>query len=130
MTDYRKMSDFEINKAVAIALGAKQVDCYENGDRCAIYYELGGEAITVRRGQALLNEQFNPCNDPSDAWPIIVENEICIEFESDEVEGARQVWAEANIGHPACNGFQYFSDENPLRAAMICFLMMKDAEKC
>lgn len=123
MTDYRKMSDFEINKAVAIALGAKQVDCYENGDRCAIYYELGGEAITVRRGQALLNEQFNPCNDPSDAWPIIVENKINIEWHE---------WKGGEFKPYALNNETMKSgyDDKPLRAAMIVFLMMKGTEKC
>lgn len=120
MTDYSKMSDFEINKAVAIALGAKQVDRYENGDRCAIYYELGGEAITVRRGQALLNEQFNPCNDPSDAWPIIIENKITIMAASVDDKWMAQAfnYSIADIG------------TRPLRSAMIVFLMMKDAEKC
>ncbi|WP_369606254.1 phage protein NinX family protein [Serratia marcescens] len=104
MTDYSKMSDFEINKRVfKLMMTGRDWD---------------------RQGKGL----FDYCNNPSDAWPIIVENEICIEFEIDEVEGVRQVWADANIGHPACNGFQYFSDENPLRAAMIVFLMMKDAE--
>lgn len=118
MTDYSKMSDFEINKAVVIALGAKQVDFYENGDRCAIYYELGGEALTVRRGQALLNEQFNPCNNPADAWPIITSNRIGI------VPGtANDKWA-AHHG----NWDIAIADVKPLRAAMIVFLMMKEAE--
>ncbi|MEL5297169.1 DUF2591 family protein [Serratia nevei] len=117
MTDYSKMSDFEINVAVSLEL----FDGSSGGDTSRI----ATWCACKENGEYGL---FDPCNNPADAWPIIVENEICIEFENDEVEGVRQVWAEANIGHPACNGFQYFSDENPLRAAMIVFLMMKDAE--
>lgn len=126
MTDYSNMSDFEINKAVAIALGAKQVDFYENGDRCAIYYELGGEGLTVRRGQALLNEQFNPCIDPADAWPIIVANRIgVIPAPSDGL------WRAAHRDVGADGTTHYFNQcANPLRAAMIVFLMMKETEQC
>lgn len=126
MTDYSKMIDFEINKAVAIALGATQVDYYENGDRCAIYYELGGEGLTVRRGQALLNEQFNPCIDPADAWPIIIANRIgVIPAPSDGL------WRAAHRDVGADGTPHYFNQcENPLRAAMIVFLMMKETEQC
>ena len=123
MTDYSKMSDFEINKSVVIALGAKQVDFYENGDRCAIYYELGGEALTVRRGQALLNEQFNPCNNPADAWPIIVANEIGV---VPSKSSSTYAW---DLRGGMLKGIKHV-DKNPLRAAMIVFLMMKESEKC
>lgn len=122
MTDYSKMSDFEINKAVVIALGAKQVDFYENGDRCAIYYELGGEALTVRRGQALLNEQFNPCNDPADAWPIIIRNLISI----DSIFDKGNTW----LAFGGDDSEHRHVHSNPLRAAMIVFLMLKESEKC
>ena len=127
MNDYSKMSDFEINKVVAEQLYKDKPSLIVQRDMpsrpaVTVFCDIGdGEIVSIVCADY--------CNNPSDAWPIIVENEICIEFESDEVEGIRQVWAEASIGHPACNGFQYFSDENPLRAAMIVFLMMKDAEK-
>ena len=120
MTDYSKMSDFEINKAVVIGLGAKQIDYYENGDRCAIYYELGDEGLTVRRGQSLLNDQFNPCNNPADAWSIIVENKISIDHLDKEIWGAK---AFVPNGEP----MPRYAEKNPLRAAMIVFLMMKEA---
>ncbi|MGQ6215273.1 phage protein NinX family protein [Serratia sp. IR-2025] len=124
MTDYSKMSDKEINHSV-LAIFEPDIEHMMLGVDETHFYHCG---ITGDGYHQIDIPDY--CNNPADAWPIIVENEICIEFESDEVEGVRQVWAEANIGHPACNGFQYFSDENPLRAAMIVFLMMKDAEKC
>lgn len=118
MTDYSQVPDYEINARVGESLGMT-----------AHFIEHDGR-VKFRDEKGRIQGTKDYCNNPADAWPIIVENEICIEFESDEVEGVRQVWAEANIGHPACNGFQYFSDENPLRAAMIVFLMMKGTEKC
>lgn len=118
MTDYSKMSDFEINKAVAIALGAKQVDFYENGDRCAIYYELGDVPLTVRKGQGLVNEQFDPCNNPADAWPIIVANGIGVAPSKSDP----YAW---DLSGGMLRGIKH-SDKNPLRAAMIVFLMMKE----
>lgn len=64
------------------------------------------------------------CNNPADAWPIIVGNGIsikhlpkgCNEFATEEwwVAGRREN--------------KTFS-KNPLRAAMICFLKMKGASK-
>lgn len=120
MTDYSKMSDFEINKAVAITLGAKQVDFYENGDRCAIYYELEGRPITVRRGQGLVNEQFNPCRDPADAWPIIIRCLISI----DSIFDKGNAW----LAFGGDDSEYRHVHSNPLRAAMIVFLMMKALE--
>lgn len=57
------------------------------------------------------------CNNPSDAWPIIVENKIGVTF----------LKAETCVVL-ANNGDFYARSRNPLRAAMICFLKMKDAE--
>lgn len=74
---------------------------------------------------------FDPCNNPSDAWPIIVENEITIakHVSSDEWEAYGGGY-EVNYDHEieSCRNAE-FMDNNPLRAAMICFLKMKDAEK-
>lgn len=65
------------------------------------------------------------CNNPSDAWPIIVENGISL------------VWMNAEVSYYEAHGInEEIWDEdwqsqhpNALRAAMICFLKMKDAEK-
>ena len=60
------------------------------------------------------------CNNPTDAWPIIVENHINIEWFSDD-EG---IYASAK-GTTDWTGGSLADHENPLRAAMICFLKMK-----
>ncbi|MCU6241153.1 phage protein NinX family protein [Enterobacter asburiae] len=68
---------------------------------------------------------FDPCNNPADAWPIIVRNQISLMYEE-----AIGKW---------CAGKPYWVDgcewqldidvmeANPLRAAMIFFLIMQDA---
>lgn len=62
------------------------------------------------------------CNNPADAWPIIVANKI---------------WIRELYGIWDCKGFPVaphpyaqvqFSDANPLRAAMIVFLMIQEAK--
>jgi hypothetical protein len=124
--NYEEMSDFEINKRVALI----------------VYSDLKIESIIQREHklksinrQALIKysdscvrERFDPCNDPSDAWPIIVENRISIENDWNRIE----IWM-ARIYRCNHQGFPVYDNhsesENPLRAAMICFLKMKDAEK-
>ena len=61
------------------------------------------------------------CSDPSVTWPIMVENMIDICF-SDR--------SSAFGGSVSLDGVYEYShfNKNPLRAAMIVFLMMKDAE--
>ncbi len=62
--------------------------------------------------------EFNPCNNPADAWPIIKENMISIINLDEDEWGAR--------GMAYCKSKRAIH-ENPLRAAMIVFLMMQDA---
>ncbi|WP_312330385.1 phage protein NinX family protein [Atlantibacter hermannii] len=92
MTDYSKLSDFEINKQVAFHIGLRTVERAEEGE-------------------------FDPCNNPADAWPIILSNKIGINPGT-----ASDKWA----AH-YCNWDIAIADANPLRAAMIVFLMMQDA---
>ena len=61
-------------------------------------------------------EQFNCCRDPLDSWTIITENKIAIQPRATSDE-----W----FSFSTCeNEFEYI-DKNPLRAAMIVYLMMK-----
>ncbi|MFA1238667.1 phage protein NinX family protein [Serratia odorifera] len=62
------------------------------------------------------------CNNPADAWPIIVENSIVL-MPSMRVEKSG-LWLCFDVNNSDCD----CQDENPLRAAMIVFLMMKAAE--
>lgn len=130
MKDYAAMSDFEINRHVAIALGMKEhffMGAGGDGDfddeiplteRGPIWqtckYRVG--AYKPSNGNC-----FNPCNNPADAWPIIVDSKINIRF------GAKGMPCEAQFfqyGHESVECYH----ENPLRAAMIVFLMMKEGE--
>ncbi|CNI97382.1 phage protein NinX family protein [Yersinia pseudotuberculosis] len=93
MKDYSAMSDFEINKAVAFHIGLCTVIDAENGD-------------------------YKPCNYPADAWPIMLEHGIGIDY--DGISWTASDWRENKYSdwrnHP----------ESPLRLAMIVFLMMKE----
>lgn len=121
MTDYRKLSDFEINRAVAMKIegvsanedGSPKfaVDCFLSGD---------GESVGVLWTGYDEASNFDPCNNPADAWPIIVENKINIEWHE---------WKGGEFKPYALNNETMKSgyDDKPLRAAMIVFLMMKEA---
>lgn len=62
---------------------------------------------------------FDFCNHPDDAWPIITSNRIGI------VPGtATDKWAAHHGDWDIA-----IADVNPLRAAMIIFLMMQDSRK-
>lgn len=130
--DYSKMSDFEINKRVAIAL---DIDMHfyipESEDSIKPGFlptELGpiwqtsavfvGE-FTVSNGNA-----FNPCNNPADAWPIIVENNISLILDnpSSPMATSNCVGWYSDEEPPV-----HASNQNPLRAAMIVFLMMQES---
>ncbi|ENZ0347277.1 phage protein NinX family protein [Morganella morganii] len=127
MNKYRDKSDFEINKAVA----DNYLPCdyrYNENDKIV---ELIGIDLSCEFGSCIDIEKehvygkFDPCNNPYDAMPIIIENKICMAYDvfAEERDGGN--W----VAQPAYG----FSDErvrsdNYYRAAMICFLMMKDAE--
>lgn len=98
MKDYASMSDFEINKAVSMALLDK------SANPSARYVAIGGY-----------------CNNPADAWPILLENHIAIVPYKNSTPCA---W-------PSAEGLiskHVTEDENPLRAGMITFLKMKESE--
>ena len=94
--NYSEMSDFEIN--------------------CAVAYHIG--LSTVISAESL---EFKPCNSWADAGPIIQDN--CISLVWDCSEDASHSWWNAIDQFDGCTiQFQV----NPLRAAMIVFLMMKE----
>lgn len=102
--DYSKLSDEEINWKVAFHIGLRTVEKAESGD-------------------------FNPCNNPADAWAIISENRIAIIPDSAEGE-----WVAFNEFTLYEGDWMFASDpthhsngKNPLRCAMECFLMMQDS---
>ena len=110
MKDYSAMSDFDIQQAVL--------------------HETWGKHPVRLLGKMMLDimlSDYDPCNNPADAWPIIVANKISI-----LIDETVDYWSSALV-HDFCDTDAFShgtSDNNPLRAAMIVFLMMKDAERC
>lgn len=83
------------------------------------YDKLSDEALNVKVKNLIFGDSWQKeyalskwdFNNPSDTWPIIVENKINIDFQYGE-------W-------PAAEYSEYiYTDKNPLRAAMIVFLLM------
>lgn len=108
MNKYTELFDFEINKKVA-----------ENLKLNTIAYE--------RTEIVLFDDMdatpFAPCNNPTDAMPIIIENLISLMADMSE-DRESTWWCASDIS----NGITSRYKSNPLRACMEVFLMIKDAE--
>ncbi len=118
MKNYEEMSDFEINKLVTEQVAWTEPGCtavtFEN--HCFWANATGMRAYPI--------EDY--CNDVSAAWPIIAEHGISL----NKFCKADFNWT-VDVEHP--NPTAYYNTievthKEPLRAAMICFLKMKDAE--
>ena len=118
MTDYSELTDFEINKMVATALCIKPRKTLD-----VISYK---ETVHYP----------DYCNNWSDAGPIIVENGIGFSKLHPKRSGENiNEWV-VMINNPlSSRDFDkkyysiFYNHENPLRAAMIVFLMMKEGEE-
>ncbi len=101
--DYSKLSDQHINTLVAEITGNHGVKVREWG-----------------------LERANPnyCNDPAEAWPLIVKHQIDI-----IQDNGQDCPLATNSAVMMMQGQDVFieQDENPLRAAMVVFLMMQEA---
>lgn len=108
MNKYTELSDFEINKKVAINVGGFALSLMVFDDRNGVVKKnipnIGSRVFT----------EFNPCNNPADAMPIIIENKIAMNPKDD-------IWQ-------CGSGWTVAENKNPLRACMEVFLMKKDAE--
>ena len=109
MTDYSKYSDFEINKAVAVALGFKPFG--DEGSHAEIPF--------VKCGVSLY---FDFCNCLEHWAKLLVDNKMNLHWYESE-----QLWTAVNYVDGNPYAFDWTS-EKPGRAVAICFLMMKDAE--
>lgn len=90
---YEEMSDFEIN--------------------CRVH----AEVMQISGLDSFKAKDY--CNNPSDAWPVIVENHIAVVPYQYTIP---QAWPTA---FGAASKFTT-EDRNPLRAAMIVFLKMQE----
>lgn len=124
--DYSQLSDFEINKRVAIALNidmhffiSESEDSFDSevllSERGPIWQTSAHVVLQYRPSNG---NCFNPCNNWSDAGPIIVEHRINIEWHEWK-NGIFRPYALNNETMKSCY------DTNPLRAAMIVFLEMQ-----
>lgn len=107
MNKYEQMNNFEINKAVEQATGMYCED-----------YD-GNYMPTL-----------DVCNNPSDAFPIMLKYGISLHID-DEIFAYK---GERYDCEGCIDGYEFICDvtqdgRNPLRVAMIVFLMMKEAEK-
>ena len=113
MMNYEEMSDNEINQAITALI----FDCEEWPlSECGKYFYHCG----VDGAGFFEKEVADYCNNPSDAWPIVIQNKVTVFSPNDTHDDS--LWM-AELGE-----FSHFSI-NPLRAAMIVFLMMRD-EQC
>ncbi|RKR53205.1 uncharacterized protein DUF2591 [Yokenella regensburgei] len=108
--DYSKLSDAEI--AQKVWFWCNQNIEHDN----TLCGRSGGEMLYVKNSVWTV---FDPCNNPADAWPIIVANKINIEWHQ---------WKDDTDKPYALSNATMISryDDTPLRAAMIVFLMMQD----
>ena len=123
--NYEEMSDFEINSLVIrILLRGQFIEYHEQEvDELLEIVGFDGASSVARFTTRLGSKQkFDGCNNPSDAWPVIVENKINITYHSDG-DACAEVFCEST------NDWISVVCKKPLRAAMICFLKMKDAEQ-
>jgi hypothetical protein len=104
MSDYSEFSDFEVNKRVAKCLGFQLWKAQD---------DLRESVLVSKDCQ---HHCFDYCNNPADAWPIITGNCIDLTFDT-----------RGNCHASAIDVLEH-CDPNPLRAACIVYLMMKEAE--
>ncbi|HHT1700997.1 TPA: phage protein NinX family protein [Citrobacter freundii] len=106
--DYSKLSDFEINKRVAdIAMNGTWHVKPSHPDNDTGGWIYGSNGIQTY-------DLPDYCNNPSDAWPIIEKYRISFLDQLTE-------WC------VDAKGVSPVFEANPLRGAMIVFLMMQDS---
>ena len=127
MKDYASMSDEQIAVMVAGLCTIDGVSINEDG---MAVRNVVDDSPGSYSGGDYIEFDFDPCNNPADAWPIIVENKISTMWMTAEKEWC--AWSGGDL-EEGCWEWEnipdyYFSGESPLRAAMIVFLMMKEGE--
>ena len=112
--NYEEMSDLQVNLLVANAIG---VDAAENSGVVFGAVKHEGENVVSVIGVV------DYCNNPSDAWPVILANRIML-----NPYCADDLWkAEVPCGFDGLvKTYATCYHHNPLRAAMIAFLMMQE----
>lgn len=114
--EYSRLSDFEINKLVAQAKRYPLKSTQHFGDA-------GLSIVILKHGYP---SHFDPCRNPADAWQIIVDNEISLNSYSGTWEASYEY--DAPIGAFGTDEIvtKAVEGKNPLRTAMIAFLMKRE----
>lgn len=107
--NYEEMSDLQINLIVANEIG---IDAVESSG--VVFGAVKNEGDNVVSVVGVVDY----CNNPSDAWPIVTGSKIGFI----PVNGT---WRASSV----TVGYHEQHDDNPLRAAMIVFLMMQERQK-
>lgn len=114
---YKEMSDHELSSQIL------EIKVLEMGYKAWVRPTLPHNGGSTNAYCADTLENFD-INNPADMWPIIVENSIEI---SPLYSGE---WCVSCISEYTYEEYPiyslWYSDKNPLRAAAIVFLMMKD----
>ncbi|WP_421545851.1 phage protein NinX family protein [Morganella morganii] len=107
MNKYSDKSDFEINKAVAVNVNGAD----------AVVEKFGRIYIIDEDGIAMVS--FDPCNNPADAFPLIIDVKLSIH---PDFYNNCESWIVRTVHIPPVK------DKSLTRAICIAYLMMKDAE--
>ena len=118
MKDYASMSDEQIAVMVAGLCTIDGVSINEDG---MAVRNVVDDSPGSYSGGDYIEFDFDPCNNPADAWPIIVGKQISLISRCANGEWKAQL-------HLGRDGIFDSLDKNPLRAAMIVFLMMKEGK--
>ena len=114
MSEWQNKTDFEINQAVASLIGVKvsanQYHDYEDRDENTVLVNVFIEGDSA----------VNYCNNPSDAWPIIINNNIVVT----PCMGNNAGDATGYLKNDNSTLIEFNDNKHALRAAMIVFLEM------
>ncbi|HAT2607108.1 TPA: DUF2591 domain-containing protein [Kluyvera intermedia] len=114
MTDFSKLSDQEINLLIAEIL---------NPDSTVIESKSRPPSACITGHLPTLWVDY--CNNPADAWQIIFENKIMLSPRCADDEWKAEIY----LGREDIfDNYASAWHKNPLRAAMIVFLMMQEGD--
>ena len=119
--NYQTMSDFEVNRAVANLRGGYAGNVHGSESKVKVSDTDSG---------GLFYMEVDYCNNPSDAWSIIMEYQISItKYEGLEEWDAHGGGIGVDYDHCIISDSDCsYSNKNPLRAAMVVFLMMQESK--
>lgn len=106
--NYEELSDNEINEMVADLMGGYAGNVH--GSDTAV-------KVSDKATNGLFYMEVDYCNNASDAMPILVQNKIGFKWVNNSCTASS-----------VTKGYHEFSDKNPLRAAMVVFLMMNEGK--